>query len=182
MRRIAVAALWLMSLPAMAVDVPVSWVNATKAVDGSDITPQSTTVVWGPSAAALSNSQTTNTKTVALPATSTTVPLSPGVVYLAAYHTAASGKSVLTNTVQVTVPEPVPQPPTGLTVTVPVAYTLVKQRDSLAMVVVGDVPVGTQCVAGLSVTTTKGSYNVVPRASVTFNGTVRPEVVFALCS
>lgn len=57
------------------------------------------------------------------------------------------------------------------------AYTVIKRRDSLLMLPVGTVPLGTQCLAGQTV----NGYYVVPRASVTFTGGARPEVVFASC-
>lgn len=57
------------------------------------------------------------------------------------------------------------------------AYTLVKKRDGLIMLPVGTVPLGTVCLAAHNA----NGYYVVPRASVTFTGNVKPEVVFATC-
>jgi hypothetical protein len=56
-------------------------------------------------------------------------------------------------------------------------YTLVKRTDRMVMLPVGTAPIGTQCIADQ---TANGHY-AVPRATVTWSGSVKPDVVFALC-
>jgi hypothetical protein len=58
-----------------------------------------------------------------------------------------------------------------------VAYTIVKKVDGLVFLPVGSVPVGTVCDATMKV----GAYYVVPRASVTWSGTIKPDVVVGTC-
>lgn len=74
----------------------------------------------------------------------------------------------------------IPEPPTGLTVAESnlTAYTIVQSRDNIALLPIGSVEPGTSCDGSQSV---KGHY-VVPRDSVTFAGSVRPEVVVAQCA
>lgn len=72
-----------------------------------------------------------------------------------------------------------PAPPTGLSVKTDLtAWTIVQSRDRVALVAVGTVAVDTACLPDQPVL---GMY-VVPRAAVTFAGTVQPEVVFGACS
>lgn len=70
----------------------------------------------------------------------------------------------------------VPNPPV-LTVTQDVAYYLIMQENRYVLLPVGTVAVGTACDETQSVL---GHY-VVPRASVTWYGTVRPQAVVARC-
>jgi len=59
-----------------------------------------------------------------------------------------------------------------------VAYTLVKGVDKFVLLPVGTVPLGTQCDA----TNKVNGMHVVPRASVVWSGTIKPDVVVAQCS
>lgn len=56
-------------------------------------------------------------------------------------------------------------------------YTLVKRTDRLVLLAVGNAPLGTQCIADQSV---NGHY-AIPRTAVTWYGSVKPDIVFALC-
>ena len=56
-------------------------------------------------------------------------------------------------------------------------YRIVNRVDRFLLVSVGTIPPGVQCIAAHSV---NGNY-AVPRASVTWGGTVRPDVVVAQC-
>jgi len=58
------------------------------------------------------------------------------------------------------------------------AWTIVQSRDRVALVAVGTVAAGTQCDSAQPVL----DKWVVPRAAVSFAGSVRPEVVLASCS
>lgn len=71
-----------------------------------------------------------------------------------------------------------PLPPGDLTVSDTTAYTVVKQRDKFVMLPVGTVPNGTKCISDQTI----NGFYVVPRATVTWSGTVKPEVVVALCA
>lgn len=66
---------------------------------------------------------------------------------------------------------------TALSVSSPTAYTLVKETDKFVFLPVGTVPVATFCDATQRVI----DRYVVPRATVTFTGSVRPVVVLAFC-
>jgi hypothetical protein len=70
-----------------------------------------------------------------------------------------------------------PMPPSGLTVTELVAYTVVKQKDRFVMLPVGTIPGSTECDTSQSV----NGYYVVPRSVVTWSGSVKPDVVVAKC-
>lgn len=179
-----ILALLLVPLAAFGADRTVTWTNATENTDGSAIgTIQSTTVVWGATAAALSNSQTTNVKVVTGTAQTTTITLNPGTYYTAAYHTTANGKSGLSNVFgPFTIAAPVPAPPSGLTVVASTAFTSVKQRDAYVMVPVGTVAPSTTCLMDQGTISGGVTYYAVPRASVSFSASVRPEIVFAQCS
>lgn len=56
-------------------------------------------------------------------------------------------------------------------------YTLIKRTDRLVLLPVGTVALGVQCDAGLVV---NGKYGV-PRASVTWSGSVKPDIVVGDC-
>jgi hypothetical protein len=86
-------------------------------------------------------------------------------------------ESANTNPVSRTFAVSPPNPPGGLTVTALIAYNSVKQRDKYVLVAVGTVPANTAC----DVTQTVNGHYVVPRAAVTWFGSVRPEVVVAQC-
>jgi hypothetical protein len=57
------------------------------------------------------------------------------------------------------------------------ALTLVKKQDGFLLLPVGTVPAGTVCMADQTI----NGYYVVPRAAVTWSGTVKPDVVVAQC-
>lgn len=77
-----------------------------------------------------------------------------------------------------TVPK-IPAPPAALTVstTARTAYSVVKRVDRLVLAAVGTVAPGTACITTQQV----NGYFVVPRASVTWSGSVKPDVVVASC-
>ena len=59
-----------------------------------------------------------------------------------------------------------------------VVYTVVKQVDRFIMLPVGTVASGTECIADQTV----NGYKVIPRSAVQWSGSVRPDVVVAVCS
>jgi hypothetical protein len=70
-----------------------------------------------------------------------------------------------------------PAPPT-LRVADTTVYTVLKRPDAFVMLAVGTVPANTACIT----TERVNDYYVVPRAAVTWSGTVRPDVVVAQCN
>lgn len=122
---------------------------------------------------------------IAAPAVSTTITgLGVGTwCFHARTVTVAGGVSAWTGFVSktiVTPPPPVPQPPTNLTVAPGnlTAYIVVKRPEKFVMVPVGVVAPGTECITSQTV----NGYYVVPNASVTVTGTVKPDLVVASCS
>lgn len=101
--------------------------------------------------------------------------LAPGTWYFAmTAYTSTALESLPTNVVSKTIEAP----PAGLVAQSADVYTLTKQRDRMTMVRVGSVAPGTACIPDQ----TANGYFAVPRASVTFSGSVRPEIVFADCT
>lgn len=122
---------------------------------------------------------------IAAPAATTTITgLGVGTwCFHARTVTVAGGVSVWTGFASKTIvapPPPVPQPPTNLTVAPGslTAYSVVKRVDRFALIPVGVAAEGTPCISDQQV----NGYYVIPRASVVWSGTVRPDVVVALCS
>lgn len=171
----------LVSGQAAAATKTVSWHNPTQNTDESSLPPeliQQTTVVWAATQAGLPAS--TLTKVVTGPATSTSISLNPGTWFVAAKTTAKNGNtSVLSAAVQLTVSDPVPNPPTGVTVTAveTTAFQVIGTLDKFTLLPVGTVPAGTACNPTQSV---NGHYGV-PRASVAWFGSVKPQAVVAKC-
>lgn len=89
---------------------------------------------------------------------------------------AGSGESVHSAESCKVVPSPLPNPPTIVTVAT-TAYNVIKGTNKLTLVAVGTVPLATACDSTQYV----NGYNVVPRAKVTWTGTVKPVVVVAKC-
>jgi hypothetical protein len=86
-------------------------------------------------------------------------------------------ESGLSTTVSKVIAVAPPEPPTSLVVADGVVYAVVKRVDRFVMTPVGTVPAGTTCLVDQMI---NGMY-VVPRSSVTWSGTVRPDVVVATC-
>lgn len=126
----------------------VSWTHPTTNTDGSALPLAQitgTTVVWGTSSTAL-----TNSKLVTGTATSTTLDLAPGTWFVGARSMANGNSSAVSNIVQVVIPQPTPNPPV-VTVQAVVAglnmspvYKILADG-SRGSAVFGFVPVGTEC-------------------------------------
>lgn len=101
--------------------------------------------------------------------------VAPGTYCVRVFTTAKNTESAASNVASKVVAQPAPMPPV-LTATT-TAYTLVKQRDALVMLPVGTVAPDTKCLADRV-----NDMNAVPRDSVTFTGSVKPEVVFSVCA
>ena len=160
----------------------VSWQNPITNTDESSLPPElieKTTVVWAATQAGLPTS--TSTQVVTGSATSTTITVAPGTWFVAAKTTAKNGggTSVLSAAAQFTVATPVPNPPTNVTVTSEqtTAFQVIGTLDKFTLLPVGTVPAGTACNPAQSVNGHLG----VPRASVSWFGSVKPQAVVAKC-
>jgi hypothetical protein len=99
--------------------------------------------------------------------------------YVSTAYNTGGVESVYSNEATKTVAPPVPAPPTGLTATGSlVAYGISQSEDVARAYPVGSVLADTACDPAM---TFMGLYQV-PKASVTFVGSVKPPVVFAECS
>lgn len=181
-------------LPALALacSEPINWSNPTQRMDGSALTNLSGVNIYRASSAAgllatpsctsqCAPNPSAKIGTIAAPATTwTDATCTDGQTYfwaLTAFD-ANNIESNATNAVTATMPPPPkPNPPSAVTLGPATAYTFEKQSDRLAFLAVGTVPAGTQCDTSQPV----GQYFVVPRASVTWFGTVQPPLVVAQC-
>ena len=182
---LAVFALCVSASPARAGDAALTWTLATANTDGTAIPASgptslaATRVEWGTCSG--SNFGTASgQQTVATPATTYTITgLAAGVWCFRAYSRTVAGlESAPTNAVTKTILQAPPQPPGNLTVAALTVYQFIGTTDAITLLAVGTVPAGTACDPAQSV---NGRY-AVPRAAVTWYGSVRPRVVFAQCS
>ena len=173
--------LWLLLLLpmlALAGTVPLTWTAPTNRTDGSALTNLASYNVYR---AASATGPWTSIANVPAPAAGSTDAAAPGgaTSYYAVTAVDANGvESAKTTAVSAAVPVSPPMPPTGLTVGAITAYTFEKQADRLAFLAVGTIPLGTAC----DTTQPVGAYYVVPRAKVTWFGSVQPPLVVAQCS
>lgn len=165
-----------------AADANLTWVAPTTRTDGSPLTNLAGyRIKYGTVLGAYPT-------VVQVPGAAVTSFVVTGLVGGQTYHFVMTAydvpglESANTNPVSRTVLISPPNPPGGLTVTALIAYTVVKQTDRLVMLPVGSVPGDTQCIASQALITDDVMYHAVPRASVTWSGSVRPVVVFARCA
>ena len=182
---LAVFALCLSAKPTWAGDAVLTWTLATQNTDGTAIPASgptslaSTRVEWGTCSG--SNFGTASgQQIVATPAVTYTVTgLAAGVWCFRAYSRTVAGlESAPTVVITKTILQAPPQPPGNLTVAALTVYQFIGTTDAITLLAVGTVPAGTACDPAQSV---NGRY-AVPRAAVTWYGSVRPRVVFAQCS
>lgn len=184
----AAFALCLSASPLRAGDAVLTWTLATANTDGSAIPANGagsltgTRIEWG-SCSGSNFGTKAGEQMVASPATTYTVTnLAPGTYCFRAYSRNTYGQeSAPTNAVSKTIAIPIPMPPGPLTLVAGPVYTLVKGRDALVMLPVGTAPGGETCDTATAVVAGGATYYAIPRASVTFSGSVRPEVVFGRC-
>lgn len=83
-------------------------------------------------------------------------------------------------------PPPKPNAPSGakstVTVSGPTAYSVIKSDQTLVLLPVGTVPLGSVCDTTQGVVRSGNMFNVIDRSLVTYSGTARPLVVLAQCS
>jgi hypothetical protein len=139
----------------------LTWTAPTHNCDGSSLTNLSGyKVYWG-------------TGSAVLPATALayTVPsLPPGVWWFSIAALAGTTESQFVTVTKTVLPANFKSLDT-------IAYTVVKRPNSFLLLPVGTIPVGTVCDATQEV---NGRY-VVPRESVTWSGSIKPDVVVATC-
>lgn len=187
MKRVFIAlASCLFTTGVLAAGVDLTWSNPTLHEDGTDIpaTGQyslvSTEIDYSICLAGTVDPNNTTTVSVAAPLESHTIdPLAPGdyCFFARAVNTEGTSSDV-SNLAVKTVAPPTPAPPSNLTVTDLVVYTVLKQENRFVLVGVGTVPANTPCDPNQSV----NGHNAVPLAAVQWAGTVRPQVVVAKCS
>lgn len=182
---LVVIALCLGASPSHAGDAVLTWTLATQNTDGTTIPASGagsltgTRVEWG-SCSGSNFGTKAGEQVVAKPAVTYTVTnLAPGTYCFRAYSRNTYGQeSDPTNVVSKVIAPPTPQPPGTLMVTVQTVYQVIGTPNAFALNPVGTVPAGTQCDTTQSVL---GRY-VVPRESVSWYGSVKPQAVVADCS
>jgi hypothetical protein len=170
--------------PLFAQSYTARWTAPTTNTDGSAITQ---TLNYNLYQAACGSALVKVQSGIAGLTTTITKGMIPGTTQcfaLTALNTTTGMESAQTSQVQVTVPQPTPNAPGGLTVTLAttstIAYGLAPANDALAFLIVGSVPLGTPCLLDQSA----NLYHVVSRAAVTYDAPYRPTTVttvFALC-
>lgn len=177
MRYLVAAALWLLAWPAFAQTgtAQLSCTAPTTFADGSPISGAITYRFYRGTTAASQTTASPDQSTCAYTFTG----LTPGTYYFSATAAVGGAESARSNVASKVIPNPIPSPPTNLAVQAAnnTAWTIVQSRDRVALVAVGTVAPGTACDASQPVL----DKWVVPRAAVTFVGSVRPEVVVAAC-
>ncbi len=166
----------IVACSAFAGEATLSWTAPTQNEDGSTLTDLAGyRIYYGTSQATM-----TTQIQIANPGLLTYVipNLAPATWYfnMTAYTT-SNLESAHTNFVTKIIEPTIPNPPPDLYILGTDVYTLTKQRDSISFLKVGTAPAGTKCITSQYA----NGYYVIPRASVAFTGTVRPEVVFAQC-
>jgi len=173
--------LLLIPFAASAGEARLSWTHATLNTDGSPIAPiVRTEINYGVCNATRTGLQATPAPVVApvaYPANTYTVSgLANGAWCFQARTVVSGAVSDWTAFVNKDVVN-VPNPPSGLTLLAQTVYTVVKRQDRFVMLPVGTAPASTPCLSDQYV----NGYHVVPRAVVTWSGTVRPDVVVGTC-
>lgn len=181
-RIVAALVLWLLSGAAHAGTALVSWGEVTQRVDGTPVTISTYNVYYGQSASefpqfvAVTGGQRQHLFEQ----------LAAGTWYFAATAVDGNGlESALSAVVSKTIDDvpPPPDPVPGLVVqeSARVAYTLVQTADRLVLVPVGTASAGTPCQQTVVRDANGVVAYLIPRDSVQWAGTVRPQVVVAQC-
>lgn len=169
-------------------DAALTWTQPTQNVDGTAIPASGTgrltgnRAEWGTCTGTAPNyafgtqsgQQVFTTPTSAY----TVMNLAPGTWCFRVYASTTYGESGPSGVASKVIAAPMPNPPSGLTVAGGMVYHIQKREDRFVMLPVGTVPAGTVCDPTQSV----NGYYVVPRAAVTWSGTVKPPVVVSPCS
>lgn len=159
----------------------LSWGPPTQNTDGSALTNLTSYKIFSATSSAACGTGTATT--IAAPATSYTITnLNYGTLYFCLKAVNANGtESVISNIVSKAIPDAIPNPPTGLTVTATTAYYPQVQQDRVVMIDVGVVPSTTVADASRIIVTGGKTYCGVPRTEVTWYGKTKPLSIFGLC-
>lgn len=187
---------WLIGLVllpnlALGATVDLSWTNATQNTDGSNIVTSgegalvNTTLYWSvcdPQDQVIITPGLDKIVPTTIPgnAESTTVDIgTPGRWCFTAVHSNNLGEVSDYSGVAVKDVIVIPDPPTGLTVGPDnlYVYYISQSKDVVVLVPVGTISVGTECDGTMTV----NQHYRVPVDDVTWIGSARPPVVFALC-
>ncbi len=181
-RWIAAVAVALLPFSTLAGTATLSWAPVTERTDGTPVTITEYRIYYGTGPETLTAVQPVQGTSYTLEG------LSEATWYFAATAVDDAGlesaKSTVVSKKIVGTVVPPPGTPGGLTVQedARTAYTLVQSADRLVLVPVGTVPAGTPC-EDTVVRDANGVVGyLVPRASVEWSGSVRPQVVVAPCS
>jgi hypothetical protein len=180
--RVATAVALLLPLTAFGGTATVSWGEVTQREDGTPVEISDYRVYYG------TEPVTKDSPFVHVQGglSHQFVELSAATWYFAATALDSTGlESDLSASVSKTIQavEPPPAAPDGLTVQdgALTAYTLVQSADRLVLVPVGTAPAGTPC-ENTVVRDANGVVGyLIPKGSVAYSGTVRPQVVVAQC-
>lgn len=165
--------LLLLASPLFAQSYTAQWTAPTKNTDGSAITQTLNYTLWqATQGSTLAKVQTG----IAGLSTTITKGLTPGTTQcfaVSALNTTTGSESAQTTPVCIAIPQPVPSAPGGLTITLAttstIAYMVVPGADTYGVLIVGSVPLATQCDPTHGVLAGPVTYYIVPRTSVTLN-------------
>lgn len=161
---LVIVACWIFGRTANATDIHLTCSPPTQNTDGSALTNLAGFNLYEPPLLVQNSPRCDFVQTVTTAGTHQ--------YYVTAVNS-ASVESAPSNSVSATVAAP---PPPFVTVST-VAYTVTNGNDRLIFLIVGSVPLGTLC----DPTQAANGFNVVPRASVTFDGPTKPTTVLARC-
>ena len=185
--------LLLLFAPAVyALEVTLSWTNATQNEDGTQIPAtgplafhltDATTIAYGLCDGAGDVAPPITLVSFPPAATGTTVSAAAaGDWCFKAFHKNQNNTvSVFSNVATKTVLPTAPQPPVLIVVDT-VVYDILKRPDAILFLAVGTVPPDTECDPANSAQGMGDTKYAVPKALVTWFGTVEPDVVVADCS
>lgn len=184
--------LLLFAPAAYAADVDLSWTNATENEDGTPIPAtgplafdltEATTIAFGLSDGAGDIAAPITVRVYVPGVASATISVTTvGEWCFKGFHKNQAGTvSAQSNVACKTVLPTAPQPPVLIVVDT-VVYDVLKRPDSFLFLAVGTVPPDTACDPENYTKGTGDTKHAVPRALVTWFGTVQPDVVVADCS
>lgn len=180
----------MLPLLASAGTANVSWTNATTNTDGTAIPATCTTTPCGRLTSTIveygscSGTNVFGTKVGEITSPPTTLNIAVNLVVIQTYcfrakhindYTESSG---YTNVLSKANIAPVPNPPATFTMANSVVYQFIGIKDKVSLLPVGTIAGNIQCDSTQSV---NGHY-AVPSDLVAWYGSVKPKVVFALCS
>jgi len=175
------ALLLIAALPAHATDLKLSWSAPTTYADNTTPLPAGAALTYNVYGGPCGGTLALLTSTPITTTTNIRYNVNPGNWGYAVTAILAGTESAQTAPVCASV-QAGPAAPGTLTVTPvttsTIAYMLVPGADTYAPLIVGQVPLGVPCNASERLL----NLNVIPRASVTFTGALKPTAVLAACN